>query len=266
MPLGINVAPSIWNGAIAERFGDIPVRRMFSLMDDFIRMTPMAGHETRKELEDDHLDLLEAFLDRVVKARLKLKLAKAVHAVEEVEAVGMLYGGGTVSKTEWTYKVIRDYPVPTSAKKLERFLHLGQYYSQYTENYARLVAPLRKLARKQHWSKADMAEGSEGRRLFELVRDELAKEMKLAVPDWSKEFFTKSDFSEDAIGGALLQMGPEGKPRPVAFVSRKCTAAESKLSAPDGRWSRWCGRSNGSRSICSGGSLRRMSTKGPSAG
>jgi transposase InsO family protein len=234
MPLGINVAPSVWNGAMAERFGDIPGNRFFALMDDFIRFTPKQGRELRKEVEDDHLLQLDLFLGKVEAARLKLKLPKAVHAVEEVEALGMMYGRGTVSKTEWTSQVIRDYPVPTSAKKLDRFLHLGQYYSQFVEGYARAVAPLRKLAQKQHWSRRDMAEGSEERQLFERVRANLLENLKLAVPDWDKEFVTKSDFSEQAIGGALLQKDQDGHLRPIAFVSRKCTAAESKLSAPDG--------------------------------
>ncbi len=128
MPLGINVAPSVWNGAMAERFGDIPGTRFFALMDDFIRFTPKQGRELRKDVEDDHLQQLDEFLGKVEEARLKLKLPKAVHAVEEVEALGMMYGRGTVSKTGWSSQVIRDYPVPTSAKKLDRFLHLGQYY------------------------------------------------------------------------------------------------------------------------------------------
>jgi hypothetical protein len=99
MPLGINVAPSVWNGAMAEKFGDMAGNRFFALMDDFLRFTPKAGHKLRQGLEDDHLDLLEEFLKRVAKARLKLKLPKAAHAVEEVEALGMVYGKGQVAKT-----------------------------------------------------------------------------------------------------------------------------------------------------------------------
>ncbi len=234
MPLGINVAPSAWNGAMAGRFGDMPGNRFFALMDDFLRFTPKAGHESRQGLENDHLDLLEEFLTRVRKARLKLKLPKAAHAVEKVEALGMEYGKGYVAKTEWTSRAIRDYPVPTSAKKMERFLALGQYYAQFVESYARLVAPLRKFQRKRHWAKGEMSEGSPERALFEKVREELLTKLKLTVPDWSKEFITKSDWSEEAIGGALLQRGEDGILHPVAFISRKCTPAEAKLAAPDG--------------------------------
>jgi hypothetical protein len=46
MPLGINVAPSKWNGAMADKFGHLPGNRLFSLMDDFIRMTPKIGSGT----------------------------------------------------------------------------------------------------------------------------------------------------------------------------------------------------------------------------
>jgi hypothetical protein len=79
-----------------------------------------------------------------------------------------------------------------------------------------------------------MREGSPERVLFEKVREELLTKLKLSVPDWSKEFITKSDWSEEAIGGALLQRGEDGTLHPVAFISRKCTPAEAKLPAPDG--------------------------------
>ena len=82
-----------------------------------------------------HLDLLEKFLDRVVAAKLRLKLPKSVHAVEELEALGMIYNGDT----EWTYSVLRDYKAPTGPKQMERFLALGQN-GKYTQGYAKLVA------------------------------------------------------------------------------------------------------------------------------
>jgi hypothetical protein len=41
----------------------------------------------------------------------------------------------------------------------------------------------------------------------------------LALPDWSKEFI-KSDFSNKAMGGALLQEDKNGKIRPNAYVSQ----------------------------------------------
>ena len=234
MPLGINVAPSEWNGAMAGKFGDLPGDRFFALMDDFLRFTPKKEGQTRAEVEKEHLELLDEFLTRVENAKLKLKLVKAVHAVEEIEALGMVYGKGKMAKTDWTTSVIRDYPIPTSAKRMERFLALGQYYAPFVEDYARLVAPLRYLQRKKRWDKKDMSEGSEERKRFEHVREELTKELRLALPDWSREFIVKSDFSNEAIGGALLQKDSKGKMQAVAFVSRKCTPAESKMGAADG--------------------------------
>ena len=45
-----------------------------------------------------------------------------------------------------------------------------------------------------------MAEGSKERKLFELVRSELTKELRLALPNWNREFIIKADFSKDGIG------------------------------------------------------------------
>ena len=58
--------------------------------------------------------------------------------------------------------------------------------------------------------------------------------MRLALPDWSRDFITKSDFSDTAMGGALLQEDKDGNIRPIAYVSRKCVGAEIGAPAPDG--------------------------------
>ena len=62
MPLGINVAPSVWNGAMAAKFGDMPGDRVFTLMDDFVRFTPATEGEAREETELKHIRLLDEFL------------------------------------------------------------------------------------------------------------------------------------------------------------------------------------------------------------
>jgi hypothetical protein len=206
MPLGINVAPSKWNELMAQKFGDLP--SLFTLMDDFIRFTKAAagrGDETRLEVEMRHLDLLEEFLKRVTLSRMRLKLPKSAHAVEEREALGMLYTGDSVRKTPWTYKVLAEYPAPAGPKQMKRFLALGQWYSQFVEGYAGLVAPLRALENKVKWAKDDMAEGSPEHELFLRVRKTIAEELRLALPNWSEPFIVKSDWSEVAMGGALLQ-------------------------------------------------------------
>jgi transposase InsO family protein len=234
MPMGINVAPSEWNGSMMDKFESLSLDQFFVLMDDFIRFTVQKEGQTRLQVEHEHLDLLEKFLGLVVAAKLKLKLPKAVHGVEVLEALGLEYGHGQVRKTDWTTSALRDYPVPRGAKQMESFLALGMYYGNFVEEYARMAAPLRALARKKRWAATDMAEGSEERRLFETIRAELVKRIKLTMPDWTRKFIIKSDWSNTAIGGVLLQGGPDGKLQPVACVSRKCTDAEAALSAPDG--------------------------------
>jgi hypothetical protein len=89
MPMGIDVAPAVWNTAMAEKFKELPLNRLFIFMDDFMRFTNGAPGKTRAALEEEHLDLLDTFLTKVEEAKLKLKLPKAQHAQEEIEAIGM---------------------------------------------------------------------------------------------------------------------------------------------------------------------------------
>ncbi len=133
MPLGINVAPGEWNAAMASRFKDMPADRFFGLMDDFMCWTRQEEGKSRAETENSHLDLLEQFLQTAQEGRVTLMLPKAHHAVDELEAVGMMYGHGKMWKTPWTTTQIQNYPMlsgPGGAKNMQRFLALVMYYGQ----------------------------------------------------------------------------------------------------------------------------------------
>ena len=97
------------------------VRHLFVFMDDFMRFTNGAPGKTRAALEAEHLDLLDAFLSKVEDAKLKLKLPKAQHALEEMEAIGMVYGHGQMWKTDWTTQVVREYPPPKGQSRWSGF-------------------------------------------------------------------------------------------------------------------------------------------------
>ncbi|TXH00892.1 MAG: hypothetical protein E6R05_06395, partial [Candidatus Moraniibacteriota bacterium] len=235
MPMGINVAPSEWNGPMAEKFGELEATQFFSLMDDFVRWTDEDEGTTREEVELKHVELLDRFLTLARKAKLKLKLQKAVHAKEKIEALGLEYGGGTVAKKDSTLIGISAYPVPRSHKQLERFLALGQYYGQFVEGYAQAVAPLRALQKKgRKWSPKEMDEGTEARKAFEVVRSMLVEDVKLRLPDWDKPFVLKTDFCDKGLGAVCLQKQENGELKPVGYASRQTRGTEGLLPAPDG--------------------------------
>jgi hypothetical protein len=77
-------------------------------------------------------------------------------------------------------------------------------------------------------------EGSQERELFETIKARLTEDVRLALPDWNRPFVLKSDFSNTAMGAALLQEDANGKLRPIAYVSRKCVGSKTTASAPDG--------------------------------
>ena len=231
MPMGINVAPAKWNEAMANRFGDIPGDRYFGLMDDYMRFTPQGPGESRADVE------------RSIWTTGGVP-ATGPGGAPEAEAVQ----GGTCARGDGGARVdVRPWPGvedrrdnsgaagspdTRTAKELERFLALGNYYGNFVENFTSLATPLRPLARQ--WTKGAMAEGTVALELFRQLRRELADSVKLQMPDWQKRFVLKTDFSALAVAAALLQKGDDGKLRPIAFASRKCTDAEAKLGAPDG--------------------------------
>lgn len=168
---------------------------------------------------------------------LKLKLGKAEHAQEEMEALGFKFGKDRVKKTAFTMDLIKNYLCPESPKRLKSFLHLCQYYSQFAEKFAEIAAPLWSGANLKKKFPADFWSGNKGRRqveAFEQLKADLCKEVELTLPDFSKHFRLKTDWSKTALSAILMQKGANDCWRPVFFASRKCTPLEVLADTTEG--------------------------------
>ena len=68
---------------------------------------------------------------------------------------------------------------------------------------------------------------------FQLLKDALVRTPVLRAFDPKHEIVVQTDASEKAVGAVLLQRFPSGPLRPVAFMSRKLSPAESKYPAQE---------------------------------
>jgi hypothetical protein len=217
MPLGINVAPARWNELmVSQVFKGADPRSFFSFMDDFIRWTVPDPEESREAFELRHLDQLDKFLGECAAVNLKLKLGKAEHAREEIEALGFCFGNDKVKKTAFTTDLIRNYPRPESPKRLKSFLHLCQYYAQFADRFAETAAPLwsganlKKKFPENFWS-GD--EGAKRLQAFEQMKADLSKEVEL-TPAGLLEAIRSEDRLEQ--NGSVSDPHAERRKWPVA--------------------------------------------------
>ena len=98
------------------------------------------------------------------------------------------------------------WPVPTSAKEVQKFLGLANYYRRFVKGFASIAKPLHKLTEKNSvfkWTE-------ECQEAFKELQRRLTSTPVLAHPDFSKPFTLDTDASNTGIGAVLSQEGEDG--------------------------------------------------------
>ncbi|EIE88431.1 hypothetical protein RO3G_13142 [Rhizopus delemar RA 99-880] len=121
-------------------------------------------------------------------------------------------------------QAIKDWPIPTTVKALQRFLGFCAFYHRFIKNLSQTAAPMYALLRKDTpfvWSKeADQA--------FAKLKDIIMTLPTLAYPDPHKPYDVHTDASTFGLGAIIVQDG-----RPVAFASRTLTPAEKNYTTTE---------------------------------
>ena len=127
-------------------------------------------------------------------------------------------------------ETINSFPTPTSLANVRSFIGVSGYYRAFIDRFAETAAPLSALLRKDvkfFW-------GEDQDRAFKQLRSQLSSYPVLRYPDFSRQFFVKTDYSHLAIGAVLTQFDDDNLEQPIAFLSRRCRGKESSYSARRG--------------------------------
>ena len=116
---------------------------------------------------------------------------------------------------------------PTTKKGLRSLLGFVSFYRRVIPNLSNLTASLSGLLKKE--IREPLNYGSQETSDFAKLRLILSEKPILRLPDMSKPFVVRSDSSNSAVGGVLLQY-VDNIPFPIAFASRKLTASEVKFA------------------------------------
>ena len=124
---------------------------------------------------------------------------------------------------------ILSWLTPRSAKDVQKFMGLANYYRWFIQDFCRVAKPLNMLVgkdRKWEW-------GAEQQRAFKEIKTRFTTEPVLAVPDRDQEMRVEADASDYATGGTLSVKGVDGKWRLVAFISKSLSPAERNYEIHD---------------------------------
>ncbi|XP_078249909.1 uncharacterized protein LOC144589343 [Pogona vitticeps] len=168
---------------------------------------------------EDHLIHLEVVLQRLSAAGLTVKASKCQLGSPEIKYLGHMVGGGMIKPLEAKIEAVRDWPRPTTKRKVKSFLGLVGYYRKFIPRFSEIAAPLTDLTRKKADDRIPWTSDCEA--AFQRLKEALINYPVLRAPDFDREFIIYTDASNSGVGAVLCQEDENGGQHPVSYLSRK---------------------------------------------
>ncbi len=174
---------------------------------------------------EEHLARLELVLTALEQANLTLNVNKCVFGSTMVSHLGHVVDAEGIRPESEKVRALTTMPV-TNLKSLRGFLGLASYYRRFIPDFAALARPLHLLLKKNAgWRWTERQEGAKNR-----IVERLTSAPVLAHFDDVREVTIQTDASQIGLGAVLSQDAGEGH-RPVSFISRKLSDAETRYHA-----------------------------------
>ncbi len=210
MPYGLVNAPAVFQDFMHEVLREYLHRFVLVYIDDIlIYSRSMAEHrhhvaEVLQHLRDFHLFL---------------KAEKCFFHQSSVQFLGYIIDHSGIHMDEGKVEAIRNWPVPSTIKELQRFLGFSNFYRRFIHNYSSITCPLTNLLKYKPKSLSWSPAATEA---FETLKKAFTRALLLIHPDPNRPFIVEVD------AGAVLsqQQGTPTKLHPCAFFSRKLSPVE----------------------------------------
>lgn len=134
MFFGLCNSPSTLQRMMDEIFRfEINTRKVMIYMDDILITT---------ETEEEGWEILKDILKKLRRCRLLIKLLKCEFMKPTVEYVGFIIGEGEVKVDPKKIDAVRNWPVPTTLKKVRGFIGFANFYRKFIPNFSTIAHPL----------------------------------------------------------------------------------------------------------------------------
>ena len=212
LPMGLCNAPGTFMELMNNTFADLLDRCVLAFLDDIL---------VYSRTEQEHVQHVEAVLQRLRSQRLYAKLSKCSFFERQVEFLGHTIGADGLSVSPDKIAAVRDWPRPKNVREVRSFLGLANFYRRFVKDYALVALPLTELTKE----KVQFTWGRDQQQSFEALKRALCSTPILLIPDPSLSFVLNCDACQYAIGATLQQDQGRGL-QPVAYYSHKLSGAE----------------------------------------
>ena len=215
LPFGLCNAPATFMRLMNDIFRDELDRCVLIYLDDICVFSPSI---------EQHLRDIRTVLEKLRQHRLYAKLSKCEFLKDEILFLGHRISAKGLRMDPDKIKAILEWPDLTSKIDVLSFLGLVNFYHKYLEHLADIAIPLSDLLKDEN----PFVWGPEQVHAFRELKQAITDDPILAhfVPADPVE--VHCDASNKAVAATLIQNG-----HPVAFESRKLSAAELNYPIPD---------------------------------
>lgn len=213
MPFGVANAPAYFQ----------------SVMDDVLRPL-LEAQRIRCYIDDiaissvtfkDHVATLDEVFSLLHKANLKIHFGKSKFLQQYTAFLGHKVGNGELHVCPIKSAAVRDFPRPTTLKKLRGFLSLLSWFRRFIPNLSERAAPLYEMTQKNIafiWTDARIE-------AYESLRLSLSTPPVLHLPDLRYPYHLYTDASDIGMSCMALQE-INGEQRVVGFWSKVFTKTQ----------------------------------------
>lgn len=225
MPFGLCNAPGTFQSYINESVREYLDVFCSAYLDDIL---------VYSQNEEEHAEHVLKVLRRLRKRGLYLDIDKCEFDVREVKYLGLIISTEGIRMDPEKVEAIMNWETPRSVSDIKAFLGFASFYRRFISGFSKKARPL--IER----TKGETYLTSSGKRkvkynaftwdgtcqkAFDDVKDAFLSAPILAYFDPEKETWIETDASDFVTAGVLSQMH-NGILRPVAFLSKKMSAAE----------------------------------------
>ena len=222
MPFGLKNAAQTFQRFMDEVLRGLPF--CFTYIDDILIASPDAT---------THREHLEQVLTRLQDYGVQINVDKSQFGVPTVDFLGHTVSPSGIAPTSARCTAIEEFPQPTTQRQLKQFLGMLNYYNRFIPRSAHLLQPLYSMMKPAKKGQSiTLVWTPECDAAFLAARTALAEVSPLHFPTPDAVTSIATDASDTGLG-AVLQQLIDGAWKPLAFFSKKLSAAERNYSTFD---------------------------------
>jgi hypothetical protein len=208
MPFGVTNAPTIFMDYMNRIFHPFLDKFVVVFIDDILIYS---------KSEEEHKEHLRLVLQLLKEKQLYANLGKCEFWLEEVKFLGHVISKEGIAVDPSKVEAVAAWERPKTATEIRSFVGLAGYYRRFIEGFAKIVAPLTNLTRKNQifaWT-------YECEKSFQLMKEKLTTSPVLVLPQPEEPYEVYCDASYQGLGCVLMQ-----HKQVVAYASRQLKSDE----------------------------------------